>query len=100
MPGIDGKGKGPLAGQLKVAPTNLTALAKKNNGVFPFDAVYETIDGIKVIIAHGTRDMPIWGNRYTPVPNRALSPKSSRFLTSPTTLKSSYEPASSLSLIT
>ena len=77
--GIDGKGKGPLAGQLKVAPTNLTALAKKNNGVFPFDAVYETIDGIKVIIAHGTRDMPIWGNRYTPVPNRALSPKSSRF---------------------
>ena len=49
-------------------------LAKKNNGVFPVSAVYEVIDGRKAVIAHGTRDMPIWGNRYTPDPNSALSP--------------------------
>ncbi len=24
------------------------------------------VDGRKVVIAHGTRDMPIWGDRYTP----------------------------------
>src|SRR5664279_3185858 len=59
--GIDGKGKGPLSEQLKVAPTDLTVLAKKNNGVFPVSAIYETIDGRKVIAAHGTREMPIWG---------------------------------------
>jgi mono/diheme cytochrome c family protein len=60
--GIDGKGKGPLSEQLKVAPTDLTVLAKKNNGVFPVSAIYEVIDGRKVIAAHGTREMPIWGS--------------------------------------
>ena len=62
--GIDGKGKGPLSEQLKVAPADLTVLAKKNNGVFPVNAVYETIYGIKRILAHGPPDMPIWGFRY------------------------------------
>ena len=60
--GIDGKGKGPLGEELRVAPADLT-LAKKNNGVFPVNAVYETIYGIK-IVAHGPPDMPIWGYRY------------------------------------
>lgn len=63
--GSDGKGKGPISSQLKVMPTDLTVLTKKNNGVFPFSAVYEIIDGRQAIIAHGTREMPIWGNRYT-----------------------------------
>ncbi len=59
--GIDGKGDGPVSKQLKVAPTDLTVLAKKNGGVFPVSAVYEVIDGRKVIAAHGTREMPVWG---------------------------------------
>jgi mono/diheme cytochrome c family protein len=63
--GIDGKGKGPVSAQLKVAPADLTVLAKKNNGVFPFGAVYEAIDGRKAVMAHGPRDMPIWGMQYT-----------------------------------
>lgn len=62
--GIDGKGKGPLSEELRVAPADLTVLAKKNNGVFPVNAVYETIYGIKRIVAHGPPDMPIWGYRY------------------------------------
>ena len=62
--GTDGKGNGPLSKQLKVAPADLTMLARKNNGVFPVDAVYETIYGIRRIIAHGPPDMPIWGDRY------------------------------------
>jgi len=63
--GLSGKGDGIFAGQLKsgtVVP-NLTELSKKNNGVFPFMRVYETIDSGKVS-AHGTREMPIWGERY------------------------------------
>ena len=48
--GIDGQGNGPLSSQLKVPPTDLTVLTKKNNGVFPFEAVYEIIDGAKSII--------------------------------------------------
>lgn len=62
--GTDGKGKGPLSEQLRVAPADLTVLAKKNNGAFPVNAVYETIYGIKRILAHGPPDMPIWGFRY------------------------------------
>jgi mono/diheme cytochrome c family protein len=67
--GTDGKGKGPVSEQLKVPPPDLTILAKKNNGVFPTNAVYETIYGSKTIPAHGTREMPIWGYRFNPVIN-------------------------------
>jgi mono/diheme cytochrome c family protein len=59
--GNDAKGKGPVADQLKVTPTNLTQLAKKNGGVFPVSAVYEIIDGRKAVAAHGSREMPVWG---------------------------------------
>ena len=64
--GTDGKGKGPMTTELKVAPPDLTVLAKINNGVFPIGAVYEMIDGRTVLGAHGTREMPIWGFRFSP----------------------------------
>jgi len=64
--GIDGKGKGPTSDALRVSPPDLTILAKQNNRVFPFSSVYEAIDGRKTILAHGTRDMPIWGSRFGP----------------------------------
>ncbi len=59
--GADAKGNGPLREQLKVAAPNLTILAKKNRGVLPVSALYDVIDGRKVIAAHGTRKMPVWG---------------------------------------
>ena len=46
--------------ELKSTPSDLTVLAKKNNGVFPVGAVYEMIDGRKSVSAHSTREMPIW----------------------------------------
>lgn len=67
--GADAKGKGPVSDQLKVPPPDLTILAKNNNGVFPTNTVYETIDGRKTISAHGTREMPIWGERFNPIMN-------------------------------
>ena len=67
--GTDGKGKGPVSEQLKVPPADLTILAKNNNGVFPTNAVYESIYGSKIIPAHGTREMPIWGYRFNPAIN-------------------------------
>jgi len=67
--GADGRGKGPVSEQLKVQPSDLTMLAKNNNGVFPTNAVYETIYGSKTIPAHGTREMPIWGERFNPIVN-------------------------------
>jgi len=67
--GTDAKGKGPVSGLLKTPPADLTMLAKNNNGVFPADAIYKTIDGMKSVPAHGSRDMPIWGERFNPVVN-------------------------------
>ena len=67
--GTDGRGKGPVSEQLKVPPSDLTILAKNNDGVFPTNAVYETIFGLKTIPAHGTREMPIWGERFNPIIN-------------------------------
>ncbi|MBR0914625.1 c-type cytochrome [Bradyrhizobium japonicum] len=67
--GADARGKGPVSNQLKIRPPDLTMLAKNNNGVFPTNAVYETVEGLKTIPAHGTREMPIWGERFNPVVN-------------------------------
>ncbi|MGJ4938669.1 c-type cytochrome [Bradyrhizobium sp. HKCCYLRH2015] len=71
--GADGKGGGPVSTQLKSVPSDLTAIAKKNNGVFPVSSTYEVIDGRQAILAHGTRDMPIWGYRYRPSQATQLS---------------------------
>lgn len=63
--GKDGKGAGAINDLLKKSPTDLTTLAKKNNGVFPVDRLYAVIDGRDVIRSHGDRDMPTWGARYS-----------------------------------
>jgi mono/diheme cytochrome c family protein len=65
--GTDARGKGPVADQMKVPPPDLTTLAKRNNGAFPKDAVYETISGSKTVPAHGIREMPVWGERFNPI---------------------------------
>ena len=62
--GADGKGGGPFTPMLKSPPSDLTILAAKNNGDFPFNAVYDTIDGRGMPTAHGTADMPIWGRQW------------------------------------
>ena len=63
--GPNGQGDGPMALFLTVKPPDLTALAKRNRGQFPFDRVMRVIDGRSEGGAHGTRTMPIWGDRYT-----------------------------------
>jgi mono/diheme cytochrome c family protein len=62
--GDSGRGDGPLVASLNIAPADLTKIQKSNNGVFPFGRVYEVIDGRKTIAAHGSRDMPVWGDRF------------------------------------
>jgi mono/diheme cytochrome c family protein len=74
--GIDGKGNGPASDTLKTHPADLTMLAKNNNGVFPYKAITEVIDGKKAFKAHGAREMPIWGHQLTPMPKRTSAPLS------------------------
>ena len=64
--GLNGKGDdGPLKSLLTQPVPNLTVLAKNNHGVFPFDRVYQIIDGRQEVKAHGTRKMPIWGRAFS-----------------------------------
>jgi len=63
--GLTGKGDdGPLKSLLARPVPNLTVLTKNNKGVFPFDKVYQIIDGRQEVAAHGPRNMPIWGNAF------------------------------------
>ena len=72
--GKSGKGDGPMAPELVNKPIDLTQIAKKNNGKFPFWHVYQTIDGRRIPRAHGGPEMPVWGSRsemfYGSIPTR------------------------------
>jgi mono/diheme cytochrome c family protein len=63
--GLTGKGDdGPLKDVLKNPVPNITQLAKNNKGVFPFDKVFQIIDGRQEVKSHGPRKMPVWGNAF------------------------------------
>ncbi len=61
---MDAKGDGPLAGNLRHAPPDLTVLAKRSGGKFDADRVHRMIDGRDPIKGHGGPDMPIWGDAF------------------------------------
>ena len=63
--GRSGKGDGPYRALLSIPPTDLTVLARRNNGVFPFDGVAQSVDGRNAVKAHGSEEMPIWGRDYS-----------------------------------
>ncbi|HTB91788.1 MAG TPA: cytochrome c [Candidatus Sulfotelmatobacter sp.] len=62
--GPAGKGDGPAASELKVAPVDLTQLAKNNGGKFPADHIHAVLDFGAKAPAHGTNEMPVWGTLF------------------------------------
>lgn len=62
--GVEGRGDGYLAPNLSARPTDLTAIAKKNGGVYPADRVSASIDGRIEVKEHGRREMPVWGDAF------------------------------------
>jgi mono/diheme cytochrome c family protein len=61
--GPGGKGDGSLRDLLRVSATDLTQLARKNQGILPVTRMYDVIQG-EGVPSHGSRDMPIWGRTY------------------------------------
>ncbi|HEU4414093.1 MAG TPA: c-type cytochrome [Candidatus Angelobacter sp.] len=59
--GNDGTGNGPVAPALNAKIPDLTTIAQRNGGVFPVARVKKIIVGDEAVLAHGSRDMPIWG---------------------------------------
>jgi mono/diheme cytochrome c family protein len=64
--GLEGDGHGPVAPILKRAPTDLRRLGQRYGMPLPVARIGAFIDGREVVRAHGTRDMPVWGERFAP----------------------------------
>jgi mono/diheme cytochrome c family protein len=61
------KGAGPAATALKTPPPDLTKLAKRHDGKFPYEYVAGVVRFGKPISAHGSSDMPVWGPIFSMV---------------------------------
>jgi len=62
--GVEGLGDGPAAPALRPPPADLTRIAQRRGGRFPVAEIAAYIDGRTVVSAHGSREMPIWGERF------------------------------------
>jgi mono/diheme cytochrome c family protein len=71
--GLDGRGDGPVAGQLTIRPTDLTTLARRHAGAFPREYVVGVLSGQRHVRAHGTNEMPVWGQRLAPAESPAAA---------------------------
>ena len=75
--GADGKGNGPASAKLDPKATDLTQLAKRNGGKFPFYETMLSIEGRSPTnqdqdtdlpgnaAAHGKSSMPVWGEVFS-----------------------------------
>jgi hypothetical protein len=53
-----------MADRLRYAPPDLTRIASRNGGRFPFDTVAKIIDGRVAVKGHGGTEMPVWGDAF------------------------------------
>ncbi len=61
--GTDFKGSGELGQKLFKKPHDLTEIAKRNGGVFPFRRVFDVIAGDQTVEGHDTMHMPKYAER-------------------------------------
>jgi mono/diheme cytochrome c family protein len=62
--GASGHGNGPVADALVVRPPDLSLIAARNGGVFVAARIERTVDGRDLMVAHGTLEMPVWGDAF------------------------------------
>ena len=63
--GSSGRGDGPAAVSLRARPADLTQIAARRGGRFSRGEIAQFIDGRFSVSAHGSREMPIWGEVFT-----------------------------------
>jgi mono/diheme cytochrome c family protein len=61
--GVAADGKGPVAEELKVTPTDLRKLHVEFGTPLAKPRLREVVDGRDMPRAHGTSDMPVWGEQ-------------------------------------
>ncbi len=62
--GKAGKGGGPAGAALKGPPPDITLLSKNNGGKYPAMKVVSAIKGDTNLPAHGSKEMPMWGELF------------------------------------
>jgi len=63
--GSSGRGDGPAAVSLRARPADLTQIAARRGGRFSRGEIAQFIDGRFSVSAHGSREMPVWGEIFT-----------------------------------
>jgi mono/diheme cytochrome c family protein len=77
--GLKGTGDGPAAPALIKRPADLTRIAARRGGKFPDGEIARFIDGRFTIAAHGSREMPVWGERFgESIPESSLAEEVTR----------------------
>jgi mono/diheme cytochrome c family protein len=76
--GKSGQGDGPVSASLKVKVPDLTRIAWRDGGEFPREDVKRSIDGRIERMAHGPREMPVWGIRFFDLSNPDRSSEQAR----------------------
>ena len=70
--GAAGNGNGWFSRYLKAPVLSLARLKVNAGGVFPFERLYDVIDGRQAVAVHGPREMPVWGDVYRATAGTAI----------------------------
>src|SRR3954452_8984819 len=62
--GTAAKGNGPQPAAMRKPPTDLTQLSSSHSGKFPANEVAQAITGEANVAAHGSSQMPVWGELF------------------------------------
>ena len=79
--GPEGRGDGEYAINLSTKPADLTQLARKNGGEFPFAKVFGIIDGRYIVEGHDERNMPRWNRLFMQEDLENYSPEEAEAIT-------------------
>ena len=61
--GEKANGNGPVAQYMTIKPADLTTITERRQGSFPEEQILRIITGEENPPGHGTRIMPVWGER-------------------------------------
>lgn len=61
--GEKANGNGPIAPYLTIKPSDLTTITQRRRGKFPEEQIRRIVAGEENPPGHGTRTMPVWGER-------------------------------------
>jgi hypothetical protein len=70
-----------LTDELMKRPADLTRLAQRNGGSFPYQRVFAVIDGRFDVSSHGDREMPVWGRQFLEEDAKVYGPSGGEVVT-------------------